>query len=933
MFRKVKKVVCFVMMAMVITLVSCVDDKLAIIEPGVSGGTAEEGDALCFTMKLDRDMSGSRSSRSSGAIIPTDAQITVDYMNQYENFVDTQDKFRVFFFTKEGEFLFGAIDRTVSSLDNNTALDASYWQVRIPMNLLVDRQGNLYPLEMLKDYLRHNEFKVAVLANWPNANQKIYPGDYDDSEENAGKDNPVSTLKGHPIWGLKNSVLYQYMYDRRTIDQYKNECDYDKIGEPNVKNINDLHHIYNDTYYSNDEGTDAKPSRFSCYKAFMPEVTEANADGTNETFKGMGQLTEWVAYRDLNEGWHSPGGRDMDPNVPPFDSKETANAWIRANCTPNITLNQNKQIYRQYQHLWLLWNFDASYKAYVDGARFSKSTSGGKTYYTVTSWPSSYSGGKDPYASNWGWNDDSPATVTNPFGKEWFARNGAELYEWMYASYSGNRNLTEKTIQIGDDVNGVKFACYGTGHKVVKVGNNYGIRLSSQGSTKPTDKTPGNSLHFIARTSGTVRVKWSSSVAGQSCSLTVQKNSGSDAKADVKGSSSTSPQDYYSTTTDNFLDISVGDASTPSVYIYSPSGNAVIYSIEFIRGKYLSDTDRQGVIPGEEQGIPMYGVQNFQPLSDWEDGQTLDMSASDKTVYLLRALARVDFYVPMSFGQPQHVYLKSSNKVARCEPIDVETPTDQLWHASHYNNQNDKCEWFYIQNYGPFYDSSGVNLEGYKTMLSWFYRSWNQTATWNVGKYTIGNDGKWTPASTGHYSVPSGVSLTWSTAGNYPHIFNPAINRSDFCHFLYAGHDGTNYHYVLYTPEKYIDDPTNPAIRNSTPKVPHIEFRFSPTNTMAGDKNSEFNLDDNDTHRIYFTNYGNNGEGMGNLPVNTDITASTMTLSGYDDYEKNTDHLKKHWPIMRNHTYEFYLSGTGPENFTVKTRVKEWGYEKVTLDW
>ena len=913
----------------------CKDDMFPMEDPDNTGGNSGE-DCIAFTMKIDKDVytrSGEASFLSGSSNI-----------EGYEDNIDTQNQLRVFFFNEEGDFLFGANDRVVGSKETTSSAD--YWYIRIPMSMLVDRDNQEYDINLIKAYLKEHDFKVAVLANWPNAGAKINPADYDDSEGSQNAiDNPSSSLKGHPTWNWSNSILNK---DAKSQD---------------IRNINDLHHVYNDLYYGD-------TSRFPTYGDFMSPAKSGDEAGYY-----MGEPTDWVKMRNIEEGWNNLYSRDA--NVADFENKETANAWIRANWSPNPDFNE-RGIYRHYKHMWFLWNFDAAFKTGSKENNVSYKTNSDGSQTIVVNDASAYS-------ANWGWNDNSKAalTISEDFAKEWYKRNGEILYQWMNNSYDGGNSdkaIGSLDINIGEQANDVFFnylsktgsPAYCVAVTDSKGETNYGVQLPNIGAGKKTDYQ--GMMKFQARTSGTLRVKWGSR-DGTSSSLAVQVGlegiAGSNGEKNTlyynhTGVTSKDPVDWH-TDNLNYLDIAINENSKP-VYIFCTSGKAVVYSIEFIRGRYLYLTDREGVLPDDQQGIPMYGVKQFTKIDDWQRGTTHNLPGD---VYMIRALAKIEVYIKESFGQPKHMLMRNMNRAARCEPIDVHSNTEDIWNDTHeldgsYSNNesfNKKttCEWFRIQKYGASY-----NKTDYKPWLSWFYGSWKQDKSkenpiywkiqgksdansyfWNYDKLCWEANGERTGWTRANYGYVSDLEP--------PHIFNPYIYRSEFCNFHYVGTvsrtegsaENVVYHkYVLYVPEKNIDDPTTVGDASTAPKVPHIEYRFSPAPIVARDDdntensypyyNTEYNLDDNDCYRIYFTNYGqgkypDNVNGV--LPVNPDLSAKKWDKDSYDLYELCNARLSYHWPLMRNHCYRMYVGGDGPLNPEIQVQVTDWGHRKVVVEW
>ena len=936
--------ICIVISLLLMT--SCVEEVLSETESKNPNDIEIEGDVLGFYIELDKSLA---TSTRDGNLPVYNSEI-----EGKDDWIDMQDKFRIFFFSENGDFLFGANDRIVGSVENfSGSTSKDYWYVRIPMTMIVDRNNKEYDISKIKRYIKTHKFKVAVLANWPNAGDKVNPSDFDDSEDNFGKVNESSLLKGEPLWGWENSVLNE------------------KADPKKIMNINDLHHIYDDEYYAHNTTSD-RPTRYEVYGAFMDNYNGKPA---------MGEPTDWVKMRDISE---ANAWKYTKSGVPEekFDSKETANAWIRAYWDPSIGVNENKKIYRHYQHLWFLWNFNA---IYTTGRASNQASTVLQAFAGNFGWDDGYNFVKDTEISGVA---SSSTTTINKWGKEWWERNGSELYSWMKdnASYLRTKSLARGSADNAAFLTFVESPSTDPCKVVsVTIGGNtrYGIKLAAMdnqgvgadGKTTiaRTNDTSQGFFKFKARTSGTLRIKWGSADKDNLVQLVVQKGGTRNKTYEIAAGNTGKWYDINGTTTnDAYCDISIGGESE-DMYIWSPTGNVIIYGIEYIRGKYLFDTDREGVAPNDEQGIPMYGVQEFDPIPDWEYGTTYNL---EYNVSLIRSLAKVIVHIPVSFGKPKHMYMRCMNRMARCEPMDVETNTVDLWNESAHDNTH--CEWFNIQHYGPTYQDGNENkdktdLEPYKKFLKWFYGSWDNTK-WpkhTETSRTYINDeneedyGLWrqntvefwrpqvtdTPNPSGmnsikypSYNKNTGVTSETERTDTYPHLFNPYINRSDFCSFLYAGSDGVNHTYILYVPEKYIDDPNYPGVINSTPKVPHVEYRFGEDESIdsakktqdqpsaiAGENyNTEFNLDDGSCQRIYFTNYG--FDPLFNMTSENSAIRDYFG-EGYDTYEKSKGHLSYHWPIMRNHIYEFYVSGSGPENPEIVVKVTDWAHKKVVVDW
>lgn len=334
------------------------------------------------------------------------------------------------------------------------------------------------------------------------------------------------------------------------------------------------------------------------------------------------------------------------------------------------------------------------------------------------------------------------------------------------------------------------------------------------------------------------------------------------------------------------------------ISIYAEGGSMTIKQIEFIEDKHLSDTDREGFLPGENnnQLIPMYGIQEFGAIGDrMVPGEMFNLSEQKDNyqygkVHLLRSLAKVELLIPTGFLQLTHAYLRCVNRTSRCEPVDVSTSTYKLW-----NNVDNEIT--NIKNYGPFYKKNDKDHGLYRSQLSWFYKAWTEwNPQWDFNKIT-------------EYPV------TVSNKSDYPHIFNTRINRSDYVHFIYKGKKDNYDYYVLYVPEKNIDDPSDVGEMGATPKIPHIELRFK-------DVNNEENLDDNDCYRIYFTDQ-NNSDKLPSISNKYDGAEQTVL----ENYGKNG--YPELYPIMRNHIYRFTLSGSGQ---AVSCTVSAWDEKSTKIE-
>lgn len=326
-----------------------------------------------------------------------------------------------------------------------------------------------------------------------------------------------------------------------------------------------------------------------------------------------------------------------------------------------------------------------------------------------------------------------------------------------------------------------------------------------------------------------------------------------------------------------------------------------------------------------------------------------------KRVYLLRSLAKVELYFKKSVFKdhmPNHIYMRTFNRSARMEPKDVLTPTDVIWFGSQYMDDNAAIIQpgyrgpadYYTSRYAPTifqgidvenqnihefgamrqqkdlgngtkrdYDENNIEdyLPDYYDKTAWYFGCWQEWRSkrkpngwdWNEGEQLLDKDKKV------EYTIPKINPDRFGKGLNYPRVFNSRVDRSDFCRMMYVGEKNGYYKYIIYVPEKNLDDADSKGVMSKDAKVAHIEMRFDKMNEGT-------NMDDERIYRIYFADY-----------KNTDINEITRDL--WDNYEKkNTNGFLDNYlyPIIRNHVYQFYVNSingnmlgvdssvSGPEN-------------------
>ena len=364
-------------------------------------------------------------------------------------------------------------------------------------------------------------------------------------------------------------------------------------------------------------------------------------------------------------------------------------------------------------------------------------------------------------------------------------------------------------------------------------------------------------------------------------------------------------------------------------FIYALCDNTndrlLIYEIEYIKAEHLSDIDRDGIAVSKDNPIPMYGIQEFDPIGAyWTPGELFNLSAytgfqSDKYNYkwvsLLRSVAKVELKIakaPFHGKKPQYVYMRSMNRTARLNPIDVLTPTNQIWYGdAEHNIAGIVQETSHIQSYGPMYEAldetlpETVKMQRFHNRLAWFFGIWTHKVVGISGR-TPGEKWDW-----------NGLEVDYDQSIPSPRVFNPHINRSDYTHFTDENEDnedGDYWYYSLYVPEKHMTDPNDPGDLSEAPKCLRIEMRWEGVN-------DDSNLDDNASYRIYFADPDRGGHLAG--IYNRDDYENVNNTPGmpYDGaYENDLANLRSFYPIVRNHVYEVTVSGINQGDISYEVR-------------
>lgn len=464
-------------------------------------------------------------------------------------------------------------------------------------------------------------------------------------------------------------------------------------------------------------------------------------------------------------------------------------------------------------------------------------------------------------------------------------------------------------------------------------GGKYGIALE-KGEYRVDNNTTiiqYNVIKMNLEASGQLFIKWGSLEDNKTAALSIERrNNPNDSQpnsTDGEKEKDITPEATGQGIITTKIDYEIDNLEECLVIYSTGEGTPVIYEIEYVEDKHLNDTFRESYKLGTGVGeslIPMYGIQVFKAIDNWKEGTVYGLSnfnqltpiQTPKKISMLRSVAKVELKLPRNTKEApyHHVFLRSLNRYSRAEPTDVSTPTNDIWKddteadGSHIKS----CEWFslqaFVKNNGAFYTKTGNGSDAYQQKLAWYYGNWSDEN---------GNVGSITP------------SPKESDINNYPHIMNPMISRSDFAQFIYMGAEGIYDRYIIYVPEKFVDDPSSVKkgnnMSNSNPKVCHIEFR--------GKNDDIKNMDDDWCYRIYFTKGGIGDSKY--FPDMSDPSKTKINETWERIYEQNVDNLKEHWPIMRNHVYSFTVTDTDSRILIMDLKVLPWKnvQEDNSYDW
>lgn len=812
----------------------------------------------------------------------------VDYMSEndlkyIEEYVDTENLY-ILFFNLDGTFLFQIQKPVAIPIGQSQNNNDNQWFIKIPLKEI---NPNLIK------YIEENPFKIAVLANWTF-----------DSEKDQGDQ-------------LASGAWDMFILNP-PLDEDGNLV-YDEFGKLKGDNISLLSHAMRDNVYENlnNHGYDHLVYR-------------------TETGPHMGPYTEWV------HNYHD--------SIPEAERHIREEFDVTNNKYSNIKHHQgiDSDFSMKYNNLWHYWNFTGK------GMTFSK----GNLPEIEGKWLELNQGAKEKYLAKY-------TELNNTDDNHW--NNRTQTLKWSMNNYQNLDivyGITPNFVNGGsDEMDGFIIKNALISYNDNELGNP--LNLNQYGESDFYEKkTPRPYFHFKAYADGYLSVDYEGHGGAKlyahiGLNNTPQNNASSYKESNIKN--------RYECLTDNDpsksgsyigdipfdpKDVYVYMVVDPNAAEYNADGTKVepyvkVNGIEYIESRHLYDVDRHGILPSKDDPIPMYGIQDFDPIGEyWEPGVLFNLSQFNnaqkegydyRSISLLRSLSRVEVKLERkSFKKkPSHVYLRSLNRSARIMPVDFITPTDIIWdgfnpaNASHvkrlqnYMNAGNVNEYNVMQNtpgvikeisnimqYGPIYIGYNTNtnqsaeqkMTEYRKTTAWPFGIWEHQWgwDWNRGKGFVGKFDT--------YQVGQSRAHTGQIVPEYPRILHTRISRSDYARFIEVKNDPDYWHYIIYVAEKNITDADNPGNIADRPKICHVEIRFNdglPELDENGDpvesdpENEVDNMDDKMAYRLYFTEGGRANLGS------FDFTGR----ESWDDYEFDWNIAKQHWPIMRNHVYIFTVTG------------------------
>ncbi|MCH5245222.1 MAG: hypothetical protein J1E84_02070 [Muribaculaceae bacterium] len=878
--------------ASILLLTGCVDEPF--VDSTSDRDVFEDGPALVFNIELP---SYSGNAGSTGG-----SSFDFDHGEEWENYVDPE-RMRVLFFDLDGNYLFETDRRhiRVISKDNKWTGTTTTYRVTMPLNDFFKEKDRVEgQLEAIKAAILDDGFKVVTLVNWP------------------------YFVEGERVYDMHtDEALQPNDYIRTDLDFV-----YDPTHEaPNSKISYFTHCIY-DNVYGDYRKSYKSPNdyRNEAYQQLVYDPPGGEQAGQ------MGVYTLWVNYffkrqsevRDLIRSGYDASGQVQFH----YSYSGTGDNF---KCE-DYGYTRHIDAYNSFEQrdLWDLWNFSAG-KATVTPTCVTGFNP--KNSAMVNDYWAARNTNRLIYQLNKKAN--SQGVVSGGFDIDDLSCNNSNI---VYHRYTGTPDGPHEGGYLTVSNNGLMSTEFDTSTKVTNFNN-------SSNSTLVTN-CKNNAIHFEAHGEGGLRVKCANADPDKPAKLLVFINRDTPSTAD--GIKRTNAIIYEADHDDeyvvegtpllmevknsiddvpgsgNMFIIDPGTEPYADVYIVPLDGDVNFYEVGYIRDRITYFSCRSCIMPSSENPIPMYGVQNFDGIREYVELLRRDeiFNVSDineqnsipaekksqynyRNVYLLRSVAKVELRIPESLikdHMPTDVLMCSMNRSARCEPKDVGSPTELLWYGFDKAKEMDpsiagdyigagasakypgaKAEFDNIRQYGPFYTPNDKNIGNYRNKISWFYGVWATEYGWN-------------------WNNVAGVQLAPAEPA-YPRIINSRIDRSAITHMHRVPNKDGYVRYIIYMPEKNIDDCDTKGHLGDSPMLANIQIRFS-------GMNESLNLEDKNCYYIYFTDYS---EINGTFGLNRSDIASTMRGS--------RELISKLQPVVRNFHYVFTINSINDNKLGVSMSV------------
>lgn len=814
---------------------------------------------------------------------------------KYDDYVDTE-KFRVFFFTDDEDRTIEADERNVFLFESRTRFikmlpgtsgPGSTWRVSVPLFSYGNGAAAEWNWEKIRRFLRKHPFKIALLVNRPESEWSM---------RIIGKTTETYNDKGELSWAdnPEDVIVPGAWYDN---------------SAPHWEAENTLFGKANPNEVVTDDKLD-------------PEFKRENKE-------------LWKTLLDLQHVQYDPIYFGKSFVVNPPDDRLTDNV------TDPDDPKYNGGVGKYYHNAYPIYDFVG--KKGDDGRLMMGSTS------SWVSW-SGYDGelATNPNITGKIWDFSSPEIKAKLTSSVMYGDRGTKKTNFSYSLRGGPEYTSDGTatytVNLDNDVeNGLVLYNNGNGSIFYKDNTNLDNNDNAAGTKGETNL----SFYFVLP-AGTWTVSADvAKVAVNNDSSNRTLHLGIEGRNDLtKTFSSTSHAVYSFTVT---LD------KPTRVKVYS-MGRTSFYSISYAEaGASGTNRDpygwnfRRTIHPSKDYPIPMYGIQRFEPIEEWDWGTPVLL---DKDIYLLRSVVRLDLYVPENVDV-EFLTLFYSNVFSRCEPMDVWTPTDVLWnrYVTGEDGLPQSFEMSQILNYGPItrqaendaFPNKTTDEEGsiqrYRQRMSWLYGIWVEKAGWKWNNFVVNPKD---PIHKGNVADDPKTSDLF-----FPHIFNPCVQRNTavYCPVGappvtlaktgktvqdpawndYIGVNGVNTNtvevrsdrngyrrFAIYTGERNINDPsTFTDIGNNGSGKPTVAY------FMIGIKGASYS--------IPLVNYGG---GTGNSLGTYDGNPVVIADYGYDKKPENgkmggSDGTFEHnvmknpkagasklpYPLIRNHVYQFTISG------------------------